>query len=53
MIFLFAIGEALEGYTAAKARDSLHSLIALKPPTAHRIVDGQAETVPVEALLGR
>ena len=50
VIFLFAIGEALEGYTADRARDSLRSLIALKPPTANRISGDQTETVPVEAL---
>ncbi len=50
VIFLFAIGEALEGYTADRARDSLRSLIALKPPTAHRIVGDQTEVVPVEEL---
>ena len=50
VIFLFAIGEALEGYTADRARDSVRSLMALKPPTAHRIVADQTEIVPVEAL---
>ena len=34
VIFLFAIGEALEGYTTDRARDSLRGLVALKPPTA-------------------
>ena len=50
VIFLFAIGEALEGYTADRARDSLRSLIALKPPTAILIAGDHTETVPVEAL---
>ena len=35
VILLFAIGEALEGYTAERARNSLHSLLALKPEQAH------------------
>ncbi len=35
VIILFAIGEALEGYTAERARSSLHDLIALKPEVAH------------------
>ena len=35
VIMLFAIGEALEGYTAERARNSLHSLLALKPELAH------------------
>ena len=50
VIFLFAIGEALEGYTADRARDSLRSLVALKPPTAYRIRGDKSEVVPVEAL---
>jgi Cd2+/Zn2+-exporting ATPase len=35
VILLFAIGEALEGYTADKARRSLQSLLSLKPESAH------------------
>ncbi len=35
VIILFAIGEALEGYTAERARNSLHELMALKPELAH------------------
>lgn len=50
VIFLFAIGEALEGYTADRARDSLRGLVALKPPTANRIMGARSEVVPVEAL---
>jgi Zn2+/Cd2+-exporting ATPase len=46
VIFLFAIGEALEGYTADRARDSLRSLMELAPAQAH--VDGQV--IPVELL---
>ena len=34
VIFLFAIGEALEGYTADRARDSLRSLMSLAPQRA-------------------
>ena len=50
VIFLFAIGEALEGYTADRARDSLRALVALKPPTAQRIDGERIEVVPVEQL---
>jgi Cd2+/Zn2+-exporting ATPase len=34
VVVLFAIGEALEGYTAERARDSLRSLLALRPDRA-------------------
>ena len=50
VIFLFAIGEALEGYTTDRARDSLRGLVALKPPTANRIIGERTEVIPVEAL---
>lgn len=50
VIFLFAIGEAMEGYTADRARDSLRSLVALKPATAQRLDGDGIEVVPVEAL---
>lgn len=52
VVFLFAIGEALEGYTADRARDSLRSLMALAPAQAIRIQDDSKteEIVPVEAL---
>ncbi|NJD60029.1 MAG: cation-translocating P-type ATPase [Anaerolineae bacterium] len=35
VVLLFSIGEALEGYTADKARRSLQSLLSLKPERAH------------------
>jgi len=35
VVMLFAIGEALEGFTAERARNSLRSLIAIKPDVAH------------------
>ncbi|MBZ0301370.1 MAG: cation transporter, partial [Anaerolineae bacterium] len=50
VIFLFAVGEALEGYTADRARHSLRSLLELTPPRAIRLHNGHEETVPVEAL---
>jgi Cd2+/Zn2+-exporting ATPase len=37
VIFLFAVGEALEGYTADRARDSIRGLMALKPTQAIRL----------------
>ncbi|MBI5667632.1 MAG: heavy metal translocating P-type ATPase [Chloroflexi bacterium] len=37
VIFLFAVGEALEGYTADRARNSLRSLMELAPAQAVRL----------------
>ncbi len=52
VVFLFAIGELLEGVAAGRARAGIEALIALVPRTAQR--QGSAsydiETVPVEAL---
>lgn len=50
VIFLFAIGEALEGYTADRARDSLRSLMSLAPAQAIRLRDGTETVVPVADL---
>jgi Cd2+/Zn2+-exporting ATPase len=50
VIFLFAIGEALEGYTADRARDSLRGLMSLAPAKATRLITDGEELVPVEAL---
>jgi Cd2+/Zn2+-exporting ATPase len=54
LIFLFALAEALEGYTTDRARDSLRGLMELAPARAVRLGRdkdaGREETVPVEAL---
>jgi len=50
VIFLFAIGEALEGYTSDRARDSIRSLMTLKPTQAIRLHDAHEDIVPIEAL---
>lgn len=51
VIFLFAIGEALEGYTGDRARDSLRSLLELSPTSATRLMYGMIqETVGVVDL---
>jgi len=54
VIVLFALGEALEGYTAEKARSSIRSLMEVVPPTATRLnsqtTGSQEELVPVESL---
>lgn len=50
VIFLFAIGEALEGYTADRARDSLRQLVQLMPDEALRLHEGREQPVPVAEL---
>jgi Cd2+/Zn2+-exporting ATPase len=54
VMVLFAIGEALEGYTAGRAREAIRSLMQVVPGRARRL-SRQAgrlseEEVPVEAL---
>lgn len=49
--FLFALGEALEGYTDARAHASIRALLSLTPETALRIDDdGSENAVLVEKL---
>jgi Cd2+/Zn2+-exporting ATPase len=50
VIFLFAIGESLEGYTASRARSSIQGLMALKPTQAIRLENGREVAVHVNAL---
>lgn len=51
VVVLFALGEALEGYAAERARAALESLLDLVPPVALRLLPGgEVEEVPVEAL---
>ncbi len=50
LIFLFAIAEALEGFTADRARRVLDELNDLAPAQAVRISAGKEETMPVEML---
>ena len=50
VMVLFALGEALEGYTAARARDAIGSLSALAPSEATLLRDGGESRVPVAAL---
>jgi Cd2+/Zn2+-exporting ATPase len=51
VMVLFALGEALEGYTAAKSRDAIRSLMAVAPSDALRIgPDGREERIPVVEL---
>lgn len=50
VVILFALGEALEGYTMGRTRASLRSLMTLAPPQALRLRDGGEELVPVAEL---
>jgi Zn2+/Cd2+-exporting ATPase len=56
VIVLFALGEALEGFAAQRARSAIRGLMTVAPPRAHRLrrADGVVapeESVPVEALV--
>jgi Cd2+/Zn2+-exporting ATPase len=50
VMVLFALGEALEGYTAARARDAIGSMSALAPAEATVLREGSEERLPVAAL---
>ncbi len=50
LIFLFAIAEALEGYSAERARRSIRQLAELAPQTALRLTENGEERVAVEQL---
>ena len=50
VVFLFAVGELLEGVAAGKARDGIRALGALVPRTALLEQDGQPREVPAESL---
>ncbi|SFE86752.1 heavy metal translocating P-type ATPase [Roseivivax sediminis] len=50
VVFLFAVGELLEGVSAGKARDSIRALSKLVPKTARLEVGGKTREVPAEKL---
>ena len=50
VVFLFAVGEALEGFSTTRARQSIRSLMALVPATAIKLHDEHELVVPVEEL---
>ncbi|TAX57464.1 cadmium-translocating P-type ATPase [Rhizobium leguminosarum] len=50
VVFLFLVGELLEGVAAGKARESIQSLTALVPKTALLEDNGQTREVPAESL---
>ncbi len=50
VVFLFAVGEVLEGVAAGKARDGIRALANLVPKTALLEVNGTTEEVPAASL---
>lgn len=50
VVFLFFVGELLEGVAAGKARQSIQSLAALVPKEALLEENGQTRAVPAESL---
>ncbi|MBI0436159.1 heavy metal translocating P-type ATPase, partial [Roseomonas sp. KE0001] len=50
VVFLFTVGELLEGMAAGRARAGIEALGALVPRTALRIEDGTAREVPAASL---
>lgn len=50
VLLLFLIGERLEGWAASRARKGFSALMALKPETATRVVNGTRETVAITTL---
>ena len=50
VVFLFLVGELLEGVAAGRARASIQALTKLVPKTALRERDSRTEEVPAETL---
>ncbi|MCZ0738744.1 heavy metal translocating P-type ATPase [Phreatobacter sp. AB_2022a] len=50
VVFLFLVGELLEGVAATRARASIQGLADLVPKTALVAVDGRTREVPAESL---
>ncbi|QFT61908.1 heavy metal translocating P-type ATPase [Roseivivax sp. THAF30] len=50
VVFLFSVGELLEGVSAGKARDSIRALSKLVPKTARLEVGGKTREVSAEKL---
>lgn len=50
VVFLFSLGNALQGYTLDKTRRSLQTLMDLTPPQAVVVREGREMTLPVEEL---
>ncbi|MGK9175617.1 Zn(II)/Cd(II)/Pb(II) translocating P-type ATPase ZntA [Yokenella regensburgei] len=50
VLLLFLVGERLEGWAASRARRGVSALMALKPDTAIRLVNGKRESVTAQML---
>ena len=50
VVFLFLVGEVLEGVAAGRARASIQGLTALVPKTALVETDGRTEEVPADSV---
>ncbi|WP_312524740.1 heavy metal translocating P-type ATPase [Paracoccus sp. (in: a-proteobacteria)] len=50
VVFLFAVGEVLEGVAAGKARDGIRALANLVPKTALLELNGSTQEVPAASL---
>lgn len=50
VVFLFTVGEVLEGVAAGKARDSIRALANLVPKSALLLIDGATREVPADSL---
>ena len=50
VVFLFAVGEVLEGYAAARARRSIQALADLTPRLALRIEGGATREIPADQV---
>lgn len=50
VIFLFSLGETLEGYTMDRARTAIRSLMELAPAEATLLRDSDQQRVPVDEL---
>ncbi|MCF1708441.1 cadmium-translocating P-type ATPase [Tabrizicola sp. J26] len=51
VVFLFAVGEVLEGVAANRARDGIRALATLVPKTALVEIAGQIQEVPAASLV--
>lgn len=50
VVFLFAVGELLEGVAAARAKSGIQALLSLSPKTAWLLEDGECREVPAASL---